>query len=125
MATGAVLSTLDAVTDIYVIVTYYEKGLRGQANGMLAMILTNLFIQILVVLGQYKRKSWWIKLKEVLITLLFLRPAVDANRVGTNQEDKEAAWDTLTEMVVNKVSSSVCLFIRLFISVHPSSGIFR
>ena len=36
---GALLSTIDAATDIYVITTYYEsEELRGQANALLAMI---------------------------------------------------------------------------------------
>ena len=35
---GAVLSTVDAATDIYVISKYYSEGLDGQASAMLAMI---------------------------------------------------------------------------------------
>ena len=96
---------LDAVTDIYVIVTYYTtEGLRGQANAMLAMIATNMGLQILVVLGQYKNKSWGVKVKEVLICLFFLRPAVDAYRVSTDHKDSESTvGDPLLEMIFNKV----------------------
>ena len=104
VSVGAALSMLDAVTDIYVIVTYYNtEGLRGQANAMLAMIATNMGIQILVVLGQYKKKSWKVKVKEVLICLFLLRPIVDAYRVSTNQEDNESTVDPLLEMIANKV----------------------
>jgi len=42
------------------------------------------------------------KLKEVLITLSFLCPAVDAYRVSTNHEDEDATVDSLNEMVANK-----------------------
>ena len=95
---------LDALTDIYIISTYYNtKGLRGQANAMLAMIVTNMGIQIIIVLAQYKKKSWKVQVKEVLISLLLLRPIVDAYRVSTNYEDSEASFDPLAEMIANKV----------------------
>ena len=95
---------LDAVTDVYVISKYYNtEGLHGQANAMLAMVATNMGIQIFVVLAQYKKKSWKVKMKEVLISLFFLRPAVDAYRVSTNYKDREAATDPLAEMITNKV----------------------
>ena len=101
---GAVLSMLDAATDIYIISKYYNtEGLRGQANAMLAMIAANMGIQILVVLGQYKNKSWKVKVKEVLISLFLLRPIVDAYRVSTNYENSEALFDPLVEMIINKV----------------------
>jgi len=51
---GAALSTIDTAADIYVISTYYQsKVLYGQAHALLAMISTNLFVQILMVLAQY------------------------------------------------------------------------
>ena len=106
VAIGAALSTIDAMTDIYVISTYYGNAkLRGQANAMLAMIVVNICIQLLVVLGQYRRKNWKVKLREALICLFFLRPAVDAFRVSTNHKDRDATMDQLVEMVVNKVSN--------------------
>ena len=101
---GAALSMLDAVTDIYIISTYYNtEGLRGQANALIAMVATNMFCQILVVLALYKKKSWGVKVKEVLICLFFLRPAVDAHRVSTNYNDSETTLDPLMEMLANKV----------------------
>ena len=104
VSVGAALSMLDAVTDIYIISKYYRtEGLRGQANAMLAMIATNMGIQIITVLGQYKKKSWGVKVKEVLICLFFLRPAVDAFRVSTNYKDSDATLNPLAEMMWNKV----------------------
>jgi len=106
---GAVLSTTDAVTDIYVIVTYYEEEeLVGQANALLAMLLGNLFVQLLTVYVQYRRKSWLTTSKEALITMTFLRPAVDAYRVSTNHANHEARFDQLSEMVINKGSELGC-----------------
>ena len=106
---GAVLSTTDAVTDIYVISTYYEEEeLVGQANALLAMLLGNIFVQLITVYSQYRRKSWLVIGKEALITVSFLRPAVDAYRVSTNHEDEEASIDQLAEMIINKCIELGC-----------------
>jgi len=66
------------------------------------MITTNLAMQVIFVLAQYKKKSLAVKLREVLICLFFLRPAVDAYRVSTNHEDADATVDSLVEMITNK-----------------------
>ena len=100
---GALLSSVDAATDIYVVATYYSEGLNGQANAMLGMISANLIIQFLIVLAQYQKKRWTVKLKESIITLLFLRPIVDAYRIGTQYDDKDVAYDSISEMIGNKV----------------------
>jgi len=103
VSVGAALSMMDAVTDIYVLSTYYQsEELYGQANAMLAMLLANIIVQLLVVHAQYRRKSWFVTGKEALITLLFLRPVVDAYRVSTNHEDEEASIDHLAEVLINK-----------------------
>ena len=112
---GAILSTVDAATDIFVISTYYNDGLHGKANAMLVMITSNMVIQLLFVLAQYKKKSWRVKAKEMLISLFFLRPAVDAFRVSTNHEDEETAIDPLTEMICNKVRVAT---MRLVINIY-------
>ena len=101
---GAALSMMDAVTDIFVISKYYNtEALRGQANVMIVMIVTNMSCQIGFLLAQYKKKSWQVKIKEVLICLFFLRPAIDAYRVSTNYKDSETTVDPLMEMIWNKV----------------------
>jgi len=106
---GAVLSTTDAVTDIYVIRKYYQSAeLYGQANAMLVMLLGNIIVQLVVVYSQYRRKSWLVVGKETLITMAFLRPAVDAYRVSTNHEDEEANMDQLSEMMINKGNEIGC-----------------
>jgi len=64
----------------------------------------NMLLRIIVVWLQYKKKSVTVKFQEVLITLLFLRPAVDAYRVSTNHEDEEASYDPMIEMMWNKTS---------------------
>jgi len=103
VSVGALLSMLDAGTDLYTISTYYQSDkLTWQANAMLVMVSINMVTQILTVLGNYQKHSWPTKLKEILICLTFLRPAVDAYRVSTNHEDKMANISPLQEMMINK-----------------------
>ena len=99
VSVGAVLSMIDVATDIYVISTYYQsEALKGRANVLIAMISINTIIKLLVVFGNYQKKDLTVKVKEALITLFFLRPAVDAYRVSTNQEDEENSINRLTEV---------------------------
>ena len=108
VASGAFLSMLDGFTDIFVITTYYgSPDLVGQANALLAMCCMPMLGQLGVVFCTYQKKSEAVKIKEALITLFFLRPAVDAYRVSTNHEDNETTLDTLTEIVLNKGSEHV------------------
>jgi len=76
---GAILSITDGVTNIYVLTQYYQNdALVGQANILLAMILTNILLQLISVFLLGQKKSLAVNLREALITLFFLRPAVDA-----------------------------------------------
>ena len=63
------------------------------------MNVANMACQLLIVGVNYKKKGAGVILREVLITLFFLRPAVDAYRVSTNYHDDEAALDPLGEMM--------------------------
>jgi len=99
---GAIISMTDAGTDIYVITTYFQAGLNDKAFILLAMILSNTFLQLSFVLVQYKRKGIRRIMKELLIGLFFLRPAVDAYRVSTNHDDSSCTVDSLFEMMLNK-----------------------
>jgi len=103
VSVGAFLSILDGATDIYTVSTYYKsEELTWQANAMLAMVSMSMLTQILHVLAIYQNHPWQTKVKEILICLTFLRPAVDAYRVSTNHEDKMAAISPLQEMMNNK-----------------------
>ena len=96
------LSTFDAATDVYVVGMYYNRGLLYKGHYMVSMITMNMFVQLLVLLTQYKKKGWKVKLKETLICVFFLRPIVDAYRISVNLEDNMVAWNPLAEMMVNK-----------------------
>lgn len=107
VGSGALLSSVDAITDIVVIKSYYESAgddLTEQANALLAMIVSNTSFQILGVLAQYRNESVAVRLREILITLAFLRPAADAYRVcrNDNTNDSSRTADPLQEMVANK-----------------------
>ena len=55
---GALVSTVDAATDVYVISTYYgSPELIEQANTLFIMISLNLFFQLTFVFIQYKKKA--------------------------------------------------------------------
>ena len=66
------------------------------------MVSLSMFCQILNVFAVYAKKSWGVKLQELLICLLFLSPAVDAYRISTKYADEELGIDPLNEMVCNK-----------------------
>ena len=95
---GAGLSIFDGITDIFVIITYFNAGLRGQAFALIAMCATSMLGQIVTTLASYGKKSWGFKLKEILICLTLLRPAVDAYRISTNYKDDESTMDPLAEV---------------------------
>jgi len=94
VGTGAVMSTLDGATDIFVISEFYKSdALVSQANALLAMVSLSMLAQLVTTLGQYKSKGLLRRVTEVLITILFLRPAADAYRVATNHADDENTVD--------------------------------
>jgi len=94
---------MDAATDLYTITTYYKSPeIVSQAIALLAMVLLNLFIQTLIVYGTNKKTSGKKVLKEVMITLFFLRPAVNAYRVCTNHTDGDSTVESLDFMILNK-----------------------
>jgi len=100
---GAVLSTIDALTDFYVISSYYKsEELVSQANALVVTIATNLAIQITFATAQYQKKSFSVKTKEALICIFFLRPVVDAYRVSTSDKDDELAVSRLSELIANR-----------------------
>ena len=108
VALGAAMSTIDAATDIYVIATYTRENLWGQAASLFFMIVMNLAIQVSLILGSYVNKGWGVKIREILITIFFLRPAVDAYRVSINHIDKKKALNPLTELIMNKACELGC-----------------
>lgn len=99
---GAILSSVDAITDILVVAQYYREGLEDKAKILLMMITTNVIIQEIIVLLQYRKKPLRVIFTEFLTSLFFLRPAMDAYRVSINYETPETVIDPLSELIANK-----------------------
>ena len=76
MGLGAFLSSVDLGTDVYVVHKYYSEGLYDKGLAMLIMIGTNMFLQIVLVMGQYRKKKWTLKVRTLFLphlSLLFAR----------------------------------------------------
>jgi len=63
------------------------------------MVMTSLCFQIILVLGQNSKKSRKEKLREIFFVVTFLKPAVDAFRVATGNENEHMSMSPLQEMV--------------------------
>ena len=102
VAVGALISIFDGGTDIYVLTTYYKNDLVGPAHTLLLLLSMNVIVQLVVVVIQNKKKSVAEKLKEAIITILLLRPIVDAYRLSAAKTDDNSIFDPLAEMLFNK-----------------------
>jgi len=95
---------------------------------LIAMISLNMFVQLIAVLGQNKKKGWKTLLREGLITMLFMRPFVDAWRVHNKYEDSETTTEPLAEMIMNKgielATESIpgCVLQCYVLLLNPSLG---
>ena len=126
------LTTVDTMTDVYMIYLYKVNGLDSDANALITMIATNTIVQLLTVLAQNKKKSWKTLLKEWLITLLFLRPFVDAWRVHNIKKQqhthRHTTSDPLSEMISNKATELAtesipgCVLQCYVLLLNPSLG---
>jgi hypothetical protein len=103
---GAGLSFGDMISDAYMINTFYMTGKRGTANGLLAMVGSNLAIQALIVWGQthgLKKRKWRTMITEIISVVTFVKPGVDAFRVASGAEQVPGSVMTpLHEMVYTK-----------------------
>jgi len=54
---GALLSTFDTITDVYMILTYYATGEPGFATANLISLLTNIGLQLLFVFFQNRNSG--------------------------------------------------------------------
>jgi hypothetical protein len=125
------LTTVDTVTDLFMIYLYKVNGLDSDANALITMIATNTIVQLLTVLAQNKKKGWKTLLKEWLITLLFLRPFVDAWRVHNikkQHKHSETTSDPLSFMISNKATELAtesipgCVLQCYVLLLNPSLG---
>ena len=103
---GALLSVTGVAADLYVVSTYYQSDeLIRKANALLAMMSVNIFVQLVSVVAQYgSSKSWTKMLKGTAIFLLFMRPIVDAYRIGKDDENDKhkTTVSSMSYMILNK-----------------------
>jgi len=99
---GAGLSIMDMITDAVVINTYRASGNTAGAYSLMAMIGANVSVQLLFTYAQNKKKSKWVILREFAFVVTFLKPGVDAYRVATGHEDKDATLSLLVDMAFGK-----------------------
>ena len=99
---GALLSIGDMISDIWVIISYLRIGNTSGAYSLIAMIGSSLSAQLLITYGQNRKKSKWVILRELLLVVTFLKPAVDAFRVATGHEDEHAVMSPLVELSLGK-----------------------
>ncbi|GMI39863.1 hypothetical protein TeGR_g2686 [Tetraparma gracilis] len=103
---GAGVSAADALSDAYMIKTFYDAGDTSNAKGLLAMVGANLAFQSIVVYVQthgLKKDKWRTMLFEMLTVLSFVKPGVDAHRVASGAEQLPgAAFGPLSEMLYTK-----------------------
>ena len=100
---GAVLSVLDMTSDAYMVSQFFEQGNTSVARATLGMITTNLFLQVILVYAQNKKKTLRVLLMECLYVLLCIKPGIDALRVMQGgDQDPLLAMDCMTEMLISK-----------------------
>jgi hypothetical protein len=89
--TGAGLSTLDLLTDLYMIYTYATTGQQGTALSLAIMVALCLASQCFNVWLQNHRGPRRVMLKEFLIVLTGVAPGVHAMRVANGAQKSEYA----------------------------------
>jgi hypothetical protein len=86
---GAGVSMLDAVSDVNMIVVYMAKAeTSGYGEGLLWMLGLCVFFQLLQVMSANWRAPWYIKVREVLYVVTFIKPGVDSHRVASGQKQE-------------------------------------
>ena len=115
--TGAALSIMDMVTDVFTIIRFFEEGKSGFALASLAFIGASIFIQFVCVFAQNKKRGAKVLLYEMLIVVCMIKPAIDAMRVANDgdvqaenvpfQAQTELTATKCTEMFAESIPSSV------------------
>ena len=101
--TGAGLSTMDLISDVYMIYTYATTGQQGTALSLAIMVGLCLFIQTLVVWGETRKGPRSLMFKEMLIVLSGIAPGIHAMRVARGAEKSEyAAMDPELELTFTR-----------------------
>ncbi|GMI16016.1 hypothetical protein TrLO_g2078 [Triparma laevis f. longispina] len=112
---GALLSTFDTMTDIYMVYTYYSTNEHAFARATMFSLFANIAIQLGIVVLQNKNLGLGRLVKEMMYVIFFIKPGVDASRVvlGTEQS-VGSVTNPKIEMILSKLS-------ELFTEAIPGS----
>jgi hypothetical protein len=101
---AALLSIGDMVTDIMMIVQYFQtRSLWGYAWASLGSLLINLILQAFATFGQNRARPWQRQLKEQFFVWSLVKPGVDAWRVASGAAHEEGQLvDAQAELTANK-----------------------
>jgi hypothetical protein len=101
--TGAGMSTLDLITDVYMIYTYATTGQKGTALSLGIMVGLCLLLQLLCVFMNTRKAPKKVILRETLIVLSGVAPGIHAMRVANGaQMSEHAAFDPEIELVITR-----------------------
>ena len=105
---GALLSSMDLVTDLNMIKVFLKTGKDTFAHASIAMVCTSLLFQILLVCFQNHKKPWMVLIAEVGLCFLCLKPGLDAYRASSGEPaDPDKPMDAPMEMIVGKIIEMV------------------
>jgi hypothetical protein len=108
VCTGAGLSIVDTATDVFVIVGYMgSEETKVYAYFLIGMVAASLFLHILLAVLQNWRLPKALA-REIVMILLFLKPAVDARRVVLQISRKHQIIDAKYELFAGKCAEMVC-----------------
>jgi hypothetical protein len=80
------LSLSDVFSDLYMTVTFFMIGQHRTGGAILALVLLSMSSQLTVVFFRNKHRERRAILKEMLISLSFFKPVVDAHRLACAHE---------------------------------------
>jgi hypothetical protein len=107
--TGASLSTMDLVSDLYMIYTYATTNKLGTALSLGIMVGVCLLGQLFLVFVQTHKGPRHVMLKEMLIVLSGMKPGYDAKRVVDGQRQaRYAAVNPVVELTTTRGFELVC-----------------
>ena len=100
---GALLSISDMITDVFMIVQFFNTGNDSAARATIFMISLNMLLQQILVIVQNGRKGKATTLGEMMLVFSCLKPGFDAYRVlKGGKKDPLLLIDPLVEMALSK-----------------------
>ncbi|GMI35292.1 hypothetical protein TeGR_g2861 [Tetraparma gracilis] len=100
--TGAGLSMLDLITDLYMIYFYATTGQQKTALSLAIMVSVCLGVQIAIVCMDLRKSPRLVVLREILLVLSGVKPGIDAMRVASKIELEHATLESLTSLTIAK-----------------------